>query len=118
MAAIHDNEINHVLNTVTKFFSYIVIILIIFIWSIFQFVLYPNIVDSMEKIIYICSIFFLAALTKLWAAELRPFMLGLIIKDPIKMEVYDCESDYGNPSSLVMVTVCAYYLILALFAEK
>lgn len=114
---IHDSPLKGSLIYISKVFSYLIIGLLLVFYFLYTFVVNPNVIDNTLSIIYICTTCFVCAYTKLILAELRPFMYAYLTKIS-KLWVFDCESDYGAPSTNIFYAVIVYYLFKTRFFER
>lgn len=106
---VHSSPVIEVLMNINKLLSFAIPSLLAMVFFFTAFIVKPNIVDNTVTIIFVCSSFFLIGFVKIITAELRPFMLSKLANLGT-IHIFDCESDFGNPSSQVMSCLVLYFL--------
>lgn len=116
--AAHSSALKPLLEQLNKLLSFAVPSLLAILFFGAAFVVKPNVVENTVTIIFVCSSFFLVSFVKILTAELRPFMLSKLQKLGA-IHIFDCESDFGNPSTQVFVILVLYFLFkVAMFDAK
>lgn len=117
MGIVHSSALNPIFRLLTKIFSFGILNFIIAMFFIHNVIMKPRFVRNIDFAMFYFLSVAINSYFGILFTELSPFMRAIIINDA-DVTIYDCDTDFGMPSSHLFMVTAVYYMYKVRYFEK